>query len=162
MKQLLDLLKYPYSVETKLSVSDKMLTGLLKSYAKHALLKDILCKVRKDVMEIQLTVGLAILTKNFTIELEIEDIIFDENRFLLTLKVNNKSIAAISSILKMVGKASISIARFEKDRLYIDLTQHKKSFLAKQPLALRNELKKFRISKPILVPNNMLVTITKG
>ena len=162
MKQLLDLLKYPHAVEAKLTISDEMITGFLVGFVNNKLVQDIRCKIKEGVMEVQLTVGYMILAKRFLIELEIEDLIFDDSSFVLTLKARGKSLSLISTVMNLLGKSSVSIIRFDKEYLHIDLTRHRKEFLAKQPIAIRNELKQIRISKPVLIRRNILVTITKA
>ena len=84
-----------------------------------------------------------------------------ENQCLLTLKVKSKSLSVVTSVLNLLGKSFVSFIKFQQDRLYVDLSQQKESFLIKQPIALRNELKQVRISKPLLTPHHLCLTISK-
>lgn len=161
MKQMLDLLQYPHAVEANITISDKLLTGVLKTYVKLALLQDISCTIGKSTLEIQLAVGVLKFAKHFTIEVEIEDLVIVENQCLLTLKVKSKSLSVVTSVLNLLGKSFVSFIKFQQDRLYVDLSQQKESFLIKQPIALRNELKQVRISKPLLTPHHLCLTISK-
>lgn len=161
MKPFIDLLAYPHAIDAKLSISDAMITAYLQNAVKIPLLQDIHCRINAGFVQLSIRLGVKIMAKRFTIELEIEDFSLDAKLCILTLRVRNQSLSALSSLLNHLGKSSIAMLRFQQDILHIDLSQPWIDFQLKQVSALQNELKELRVAVPILQAKNVILKITK-
>jgi hypothetical protein len=146
MKKMIDLLALPHAIKLDMKLSDAMILAAMQQNLSSNLvhIRDFSIKARD--IQLDMNVGMGILSKSFQLSFVIRDIILDNGRFCLELEMHNQILMPLLSTLKKLNIAALPMVEIEGSKVRVDLSQQVEDALATQSPELQDYVRELKIS----------------
>jgi len=146
MTKMIDLLAFPHAIKLDLKLSDAMILAAMQQKLSSNLVHIRDFSINARDIQLDMNVGMGILSKSFQLSFVIRDVILDNGRFCLELEMHNQILKPLLSTLKKLNVTALAMVEIEGSKVRVDLSQQVEDALSSQSPELQDYFRDLRIS----------------
>ncbi|HNX01846.1 MAG TPA: hypothetical protein PLE74_08365 [Candidatus Cloacimonadota bacterium] len=155
------ILSLPFEGELSLKIPEKSVNSLLRDCLNISFIDDLSISLHEGYFTFKGDVSMVITSIPVSLDLEIQDIIFDGSKFIIELRDHSNTLISITKLLSFIGSMFSKMVSVGGKDIRIDLSSKFEKFYEKQTPQMKNIIKRLKIMKPEFFESNMKLKIKK-